>query len=99
MGSVTLLVGFILGRTTRYDLSPASLLKPVAEIAISEIAAERLARAVRIPTISNEDPDEFDAASFRAMHRYSKEAFPQVHSQLQREIVATHSLLYTWQGR
>jgi carboxypeptidase PM20D1 len=60
--------------------------------------AERLAGAVRLPTISHEDPGDFDGESFIALHRHLEDSFPGVHSTLTREVVATYSLLYTWAG-
>jgi carboxypeptidase PM20D1 len=67
-------------------------------IAIPEGAAERLGGALRIPTVSEEDPTRFDGDAFRALHAYLEQAFPRVHSQLRRETVQSHSLLYTWHG-
>lgn len=74
---------------------PAS---PAPEIAVPPGAADRLAGAIRIPTISAEDPAAFDAEAFQRFHVYLQSAFPLVHTRLRREIVGTHSLLYTWQG-
>src|SRR5918992_1465112 len=98
LGSVlVLLVGVALIRTLRFrSVQPAVERAP--EAAIPEGAAERLAGAVRIPTISHEDPSAFDAGAFQALHAYLAAQFPRVHSQLRRETVGTHSLLYTWQG-
>ena len=95
--ALLLLVGFALARTARYE-SPQPVVESAPDISIPEGAAERLAGAVRIPTISHEDPSEFDAGAFRSLHAYFEAEFPQVHSQLRRETVATHSLLYTWPG-
>jgi carboxypeptidase PM20D1 len=78
--------------STRLPVSPAP------EIAVPPGAADRLAGAIRIPTISAEDPAAFDAEAFQRFRVYLQAAFPLVHSRLQREIVGTHSLLYTWQG-
>jgi carboxypeptidase PM20D1 len=36
--------------------------------------------------------------AFQRLHAYLAEAFPAVHSRLQREAVGGHSLLYTWKG-
>jgi carboxypeptidase PM20D1 len=72
--------------------------QPVPEVAIPDGAAERLAGSLRIPTISSDDPAAFDADVFGTLHRYLQAAFPRVHARLRRETVATHSLLYTWQG-
>jgi carboxypeptidase PM20D1 len=95
--AVALLAGVFLARTARFrprDIAVA----PAPSVAIPRGAAERLAGAVRIPTISHEDPAAFDAAAFQALHAYLQTSFPRVHAQLRRETVATHSLLYTWQG-
>ncbi len=83
--------------TARYD-SAQPHVTPAPSVAFPEGAEERLAGAIRIPTISPEDPTLFDADAFRMLHEYLETAFPLVHSQLQRETVGTHSLLYTWQG-
>jgi carboxypeptidase PM20D1 len=72
--------------------------QPVPAVTIPDGAAQRLAGSLRIPTISSEDPAAFDAEAFRALHAYLHAAFPRVHAQLRREVVGTHSLLYTWQG-
>jgi carboxypeptidase PM20D1 len=61
--------------------------------------AMRLAGAIRIPTISHQDPTLFDPAAFEQMHAYLEQTFPLTHAQLEREKVAQYSLLYRWPGR
>ncbi|HEU5261522.1 MAG TPA: M20 family peptidase [Gemmatimonadales bacterium] len=95
--AVVLLVGFFLARTARHGSSSPAV-EPAAAIAIPAGAAERLAGSLRFPTVSHEDPAAFDAGAFRSMHAYLQAAFTQVHAQLRRETVRTHSLLYTWPG-
>jgi carboxypeptidase PM20D1 len=73
--------------------------RPAPLLAMPDGAAERLAGAVRIRTISPEAPVAFDGAAFDAMHAYLAEAFPRVQSALTRETVSAYSLLYTWPGR
>ncbi len=62
-------------------------------------AAERLAGALRFPTITHRDPADLDSAAYRDLHRYLAEAFPQVHRTLERSRVSDLSLLYRWPGR
>jgi carboxypeptidase PM20D1 len=95
--AVTALVAFTVVLTARYE-SASPPVAPAHSVAIPEGAAERLAGAIRIRTLSAEDPAAFDAGAFRAFHAYLENAFPKVHAQLQRETVGTHSLLYRWQG-
>ena len=87
------------GAVTRLRPAPApSAAEPAGTVAVPEGAAERLAGAVRFRTISHGDPTAFDGAAFLALHDYLRASFPRVHAALRRETVASHSLLYTWEG-
>ena len=89
--------GFIVVLTARY-VPAESAVQPAAGAIIPAGAAERLAGAIRIQTLSADDEAAFDAAAFARLHGYLHIAFPLVRARLRREIVATHSLLYTWPG-
>jgi carboxypeptidase PM20D1 len=95
--ALALLAGVVVARTASYGSAQVSV-EPAGEVAVPAGAAERLAGAVRIPTVSHEDPAAFDGTAFQALHAYLQAQFPRVHSQLRRETVGTHSLLYTWRG-
>jgi len=60
-------------------------------------AAERLAGAVRIPTISH-DRSPAPVETFHELHAYLKRHYPKTHEILRREVVNGASLLYTWDG-
>lgn len=88
-----------------FDPGPAPALPTVDPAA----AAERLARAVRIASISprpagGEGAGEADplhaerVAAMQALHRLLEADFPRVHQALGRETVSELSLLYHWQG-
>ncbi|WP_334128207.1 M20 family peptidase [Sneathiella sp.] len=62
-------------------------------------AAERLAAAVRIRTISTGRNDPPASAEFERLHQLIDASFPLVTATLGREVVGGHSLLYTWEGR
>jgi carboxypeptidase PM20D1 len=64
----------------------------------SAAAAERLAGAVRFPTVSLTSGGPIDTAAFLGLHDFLGRSFPLVHSALRRETVAGLSLLYTWPG-
>ena len=61
-------------------------------------AAERLAQAIRIPTVSYPDPAQVDPAAFAALRAHLEQSFPAVHQALTREVLGD-ALLYTWVGR
>src|SRR6185436_1701264 len=72
---------------------------PVTDISIdARAAAERLAGALRFPTISHEEGG-VERAAFLGLHEHLARSFPLVHARLTREVVAAYSLLYTWKGR
>jgi carboxypeptidase PM20D1 len=95
--AVLLLLAVGLVRTARFRPVETAV-GPAPAVAVPAGAAERLAGAIRIRTISHGDPAAFDAAAFQAMHAYLQASFPRAHAALRRETVATHSLLYTWPG-
>lgn len=95
--AVTALAALALVRTVRYT-STRTAVERAPEVPVPEGAAERLAGAVRIATISHENPADLDADAFQALHAHLHASFPRVHAELQRETVGTHSLLYTWRG-
>ncbi len=71
---------------------------PVSIEVDAQAAAERLAGAIRIPTISWERVEDTDTAAFLALHDYFEASYPLVHGHLRREKVGDLSLLYTWEG-
>jgi carboxypeptidase PM20D1 len=59
---------------------------------------EHLTEAVRIPTVSFEDPEQTDRAVFAEFRAFLERTYPATHAALRRETVAGDSLLYTWEG-
>jgi carboxypeptidase PM20D1 len=92
---VTALAATVLIRTRSRTAKPVEPLPPETEApnVDAAAAAERLAGAVRLRTIA-----EDDGSAFEALHAYLRAAFPQVHRALRCTTVAGHSLLYTWHG-
>jgi carboxypeptidase PM20D1 len=84
-------------RTARFTPTAAPVDAP-RPLAIAPGAVERLAGAIRIPTVSYDDPARMDRAVFLALHRYLAATYPRVHATLARETVSELSLLYTWPG-
>jgi carboxypeptidase PM20D1 len=72
---------------------------PVTPLALDEnAAAQRLAAAVRLRTISLDGQSSASAAEFRKLHALLKKSFPRAHAMLKRETVNELSLLYAWPG-
>ncbi len=67
-------------------------------IPVPEAAAQHLAQAVQLPTISYTEPEKFDSVPFIALHQLFATTYPLVDSLLTKETVSQYSLLYTWPG-
>ena len=63
-----------------------------------QAAAARLGEAIRFQTISNFLNPESDADALRGLQAHIAKSFPAFHAVAKREVVATYSLLYTWEG-
>jgi carboxypeptidase PM20D1 len=61
-------------------------------------AARRLAEAVRLQTISHQDPAQFPGVEFARLHAFLERSYPRLRAGLAREKVNGHSLLYEWKG-
>ena len=68
----------------------------------ADAAAQRLSRAIRFKTVSNQDRSDFDEGAFTGFHAYLQETFPRLHAALKPEVLGDprpYSLLYTWPGQ
>ena len=63
-----------------------------------QAAAARLAEAIRFQTISNFLNPDSSADALRGLQAHIAGSFPAFHAAAKREIVASYSLLYTWEG-
>ena len=61
-------------------------------------AAQRLAEAVSIRTVSHQDPAANDWAEWERLRAWLRDTYPSFHSVATLELVAGHTLLYTWAG-
>ncbi|WP_374533647.1 M20 family peptidase [Phenylobacterium sp.] len=101
--AVLLLLAVIVGvRTAAYkppsgaDLSQVKLAAPVA-VDTSQ-AAQHLSQAVQIQTVSHQDPAENQYGEWDRLHAWLQATYPAAHAAMTREVVADHTLVYTWKG-
>ncbi len=66
--------------------------------AISKNAPEHLSKAVQFATISNKI-NEMDVEAMENLHAFLVVTYPAFHKKVKKEIVSTHTLLYTWKGK
>jgi carboxypeptidase PM20D1 len=96
--AITILVVVLVIRTSLYSNREARI-PLIKDIVIDKMdAAQRLAGAIRIQTVSRANaPMAGDA--FLQFHAYLEKTFPAIYHTLTRETVNGYSLLYTWMGK
>jgi carboxypeptidase PM20D1 len=77
--------------------TPAMRLSPAIEVDAT-LAAQHLAEAIRIRTISHQDSRDDDSAEWDRLHAWLQSTYPRAHAVMAREVVAGHTLVYTWPG-
>ena len=97
-GGILLLAVVLVINTLRVQpTSQAPAAQNLAEVD-ETAAAQRLAGALRIPTVTINEAEKVDWSRWPVLHEYLSTSFPAVHRELKREIVNQYSLLYTWEG-
>jgi len=102
LGSVAALVALLGVRTAAYrppaaaDLAGVELAEgvPVDQAR----AARHLSEAVRIRTVSHQDPSANDWSEWQRFRDWLQATYPETHRELTLELVAGHTLVYTWAG-
>ncbi len=100
LAAVAAVVGF---RTLTYSPSTASSGEAMPDLAAAPPidtarAARNLAAAIQIRTVSHQDPSANDTAEWDRLHAWLQATYPAAHAAMTREIVAGHTLIYTWPG-
>jgi carboxypeptidase PM20D1 len=95
--AAVLLVAVVLWRAGRFTSRQVVPPPPERLTIDSAGAVERLARAIRLRTVSEEDSTRRDPGALLAMHALLDTSFPRVHALLRREVIG-RSLLYRWPG-
>lgn len=61
-------------------------------------AAGHLAEAVRFQTVSHQDKAEDQPAEWDKLHAWLQTTYPEAHKVMTRDVIAEHTLVYTWPG-
>ena len=95
--ALLVLVGVVGFRAVRFapqrvEVPPAPAFTP------GNGAPERLAEALRFPTVSRGDDQPRDSAAFAGLRAHLAASFPLSHAAMTREIVGQDAILFTWPG-
>ncbi len=96
--ALALLLALLLARAALFRPPPIAVEPAAAPEVDAQAAALHLSQALRFPTISHQDPADFDSAAFALLQAYLGQSYPRAHAALQVEVVGPASLLYSWEG-
>jgi carboxypeptidase PM20D1 len=97
LAAIAALAAVVAVRTVRFRPRVFDVI-PAARVTVLPGAADRLAAAIRIPTISHGDSLLRDSAAFRQIREELAASFPKAHAAMTREIIGEGALLFTWPG-
>jgi len=92
------LVAVVLFNTLTYK-SKQLKIEPIEPISINESCIQHLSEAVKIKTVSYDDPSRFDSVSFNRLISFLKKTYPLADSLLNKKVINNYSLLYKWEGK
>ncbi len=93
-----LLLAVLIFNTVNYK-SKQLQIEALAPAAINENCIGHLSEAVKIKTVSYDEPSKFDAAPFNKLIDFLKKTYPLSDSILNKRIINNYSLLYKWEGK
>lgn len=95
------LAGVVAVRTLTYEppgeASPKVALAPPVNVDVPRAAAN-LSQAIRFRTISHQYPRQDQPTEWDRLHAWLQATYPAAHGAMRREVVAGHTLVYTWAG-
>lgn len=90
-------VAFILYNTFS-SVSKQIEVASIPEIALDDEVVKRFSQAIRLKTISKEDPSAIDSTEFKKFSELLVKSFPLTDSLLEKKVFNEFSFLYKWQG-
>lgn len=102
VGLLVVLAAVVAVRTITYkppagaDLTQVKLAPPIAIDTAK--AAEHLAQAIRFQTVSHQDKAQDQPAEWDKLQAWLQTTYPAIHAATTREVIADHTLVYTWKG-
>ncbi len=102
IGVLAVTAAIVAGRTATFKPSAAvdpNAVRVAPAIPIDNLkAAQHLGEAVRIQTVSHQDPAQDQPAQWEALHQWLQATYPNAHRVMTRTIVAERTLVYQWPG-
>jgi carboxypeptidase PM20D1 len=96
--AIAILVAIVLFNTTRFGSRQIDVARNDEAAPDAAAAVQRLSRAIRFQTVSNQDAGKFPITEFDAFHAFLAQSFPRLGGALKSERINGYSLVYQWPG-
>ena len=96
--TIVILIAVVAARTAAFKSKQTVASSKISYPIDVNSAAARLAEAVTFKTVSGHDRSQFDFSQFSAFHDFLEKSFPLAHATLQKQVINSYGLLYTWKG-
>ena len=96
--AIAILVAIVLINTARFGSRQIEVARNAETAPDTGAAVQRLSRAIRFQTISNQDAAKIPRAEFEAFHAFLVQSFPRLRATLKSERFNDYSLVYEWPG-
>lgn len=93
-----LFVGFLIWNAANFKPNHTEI-EPIQKVAVPVGAADRMAEAVSIRTVSFEDKADFDSTQFELFNRFLERSYPSVFANTEHTLVNDYSHLFKWSGK
>ncbi|MCX5993064.1 MAG: M20 family peptidase [Chloroflexi bacterium] len=96
--AIIILIVIVAARTAAFKSKQTAVPSRITYPVDVNAAAARLAEAVTFKTVSSHDRSQFDYSLFSALHAFLVKSFPLAHATLEKQVINSYGLLYTWKG-
>ena len=95
---ITIVLTYVLFNTFTFTSKQLSV-SPAPKVSVSDLVVDHFSQAIKIQTISGEDPEVIDSAEFRKFSKLMISSFPLIDSLLDKKTFNEFSFLYEWPGK
>jgi carboxypeptidase PM20D1 len=100
LGLLIVLITVILIKTVTHPFGKiASTEKNLPKVSVTELAVQRFAGGLKIPTVSYGEPELRNYRVFDSFRVYLRNVYPTVFSNMEFDSVNTHSMVFRWKGK
>lgn len=93
-----LFIAFLIWNVVNFKANQIDV-EPVRKVAVPIGAANRMAEAISIRTVSFEDEADFDSTQFELFNEFLEKSYPSVFANTEHTLISDYSHIFKWSGK